>query len=140
MTEDSLLGTAPDPKQSSVTVLSMATATTTAVDPTPANDSASNTTVVSAVNSGGGGGGGGALSPEWLLALLALLARQAYRRVASAGIYAQWGDRPKALESLETAMRLRDPGLDELKIDPLMDPLREEPRFQAIMQELRFPD
>jgi len=47
--------------------------------------------------------------------------------------------RPKALEWLDTAMRLRDPGLVELKTDPLMDPLRKEPRFQAIERELKFP-
>ncbi|MGA7540731.1 MAG: hypothetical protein WBW93_18385 [Steroidobacteraceae bacterium] len=46
-------------------------------------------------------------------------------------IYAQWGDRAKALEWFDTAMRLRDPGLAELKTDPLVDPLRQEPRFQA---------
>jgi TolB-like protein/cytochrome c-type biogenesis protein CcmH/NrfG len=57
-----------------------------------------------------------------------------------AAIYAQWGDRAKALEWLGTAMRLRDGGLTALKTDPLMDPLRQEPRFQAIMQELKFPD
>jgi TolB-like protein/Flp pilus assembly protein TadD len=57
-----------------------------------------------------------------------------------ATIYAQWGDTPKALEWLETAMRLRDPGLTDLKTDPLMDPLRKEPRFQAVMRELKFPD
>ena len=37
-------------------------------------------------------------------------------------------------------MRLRDPGLLELRTDPLMDPLRQEPRFQAVMRELKFPD
>jgi TolB-like protein/Tfp pilus assembly protein PilF len=57
-----------------------------------------------------------------------------------AEIYAQWGDTMKALEWLETAMRLRDPGLEFLKIDPLMDPLRKEPRFQAVMRKLKFPD
>jgi tetratricopeptide (TPR) repeat protein len=56
-----------------------------------------------------------------------------------ATIYAQWGNRVKALEWLETALRLRDPGLGELKTDPLMDPLRQEPRFQAIERELKFP-
>jgi TolB-like protein/Flp pilus assembly protein TadD len=55
-------------------------------------------------------------------------------------IYAQWGDTPKALEWLENAMRLRDPGLTLLKVDPLMDPLRQEPHFQAIEHELNFPD
>ncbi len=55
-------------------------------------------------------------------------------------IYAQWGDTPKALEWLETAMRLRDPGLSLLKCDPLMDPLRKEPRYQAIERDLKFPN
>ena len=55
-------------------------------------------------------------------------------------IYAQWGETPKALEWLESAMRLRDPGLSLLKTDPLMDPLRKELRYQAIERELKFPD
>ena len=49
-----------------------------------------------------------------------------------ATIFAQWGNRPKALEWLDTAWRLRDPGLEGLKTDPLLDPLRQEPRFLAI--------
>jgi tetratricopeptide (TPR) repeat protein len=57
-----------------------------------------------------------------------------------ATIYAQWGNRAKALEWLETALRLRDPGLVFMKTDPLMDPLRQEPRFQAVMRELKFPN
>jgi len=57
-----------------------------------------------------------------------------------ATIYAQWGDRPKALTWLDTAMRLRDPGLELLKTDPLFDPLRKEPRFQAIKRALKFRD
>jgi TolB-like protein/Flp pilus assembly protein TadD len=56
-----------------------------------------------------------------------------------AEIYAQWGDRPKALAWLETAMRLRDAGLVYVKTDPLLDPLRKEPRFQAIERALKFP-
>ena len=56
-----------------------------------------------------------------------------------ATIYAQWGNRAKALEWLETALRLRDPGLVQLTTDPLLDPLRKEPRFQAIERELKFP-
>jgi hypothetical protein len=55
-------------------------------------------------------------------------------------IYAQWGNRPKALEWLEKAMRSRDGGLATLKCDPLADPLRNEPRFQAIERELKFPE
>ena len=56
-----------------------------------------------------------------------------------ATIYAQWGDRAKALEWLETAWRLRDGGLLYLKTDPLLDPLRQEPRFKATERELKFP-
>jgi hypothetical protein len=37
-------------------------------------------------------------------------------------------------------MRLRDPGLEGLKIDTLFDPLRQEPRFQAVMKALKFPE
>jgi TolB-like protein/Tfp pilus assembly protein PilF len=57
-----------------------------------------------------------------------------------AEVYAQWGDSFQALQWLDTALHLRDPGLVELKSDPLLDPLRREPRFQAIERELKFPD
>jgi len=57
-----------------------------------------------------------------------------------AEIYAQWGNAAKALEWLDTAMRLRDSGLEITKTDPLMEPLRKEPRFQAIERELTFPN
>jgi hypothetical protein len=56
-----------------------------------------------------------------------------------AEIYAQWGNFPKALEWLDVAMRVRDPGLGQLKTDSLLDPLRKEPRFQAIERGLKFP-
>jgi TolB-like protein/tetratricopeptide (TPR) repeat protein len=62
------------------------------------------------------------------------------RPYAYATIYAQWGQRAQALEWLETALRLRDPGLEQLRTDPLLDPVRKEPRFQAIEQALKFPD
>jgi TolB-like protein/lipoprotein NlpI len=57
-----------------------------------------------------------------------------------ATVYAQWGNRSKALEWLDTAMGVRDPGLTYVKEDPLMDPLRNEPRFEAIERQLNFPD
>ena len=57
-----------------------------------------------------------------------------------ATIYAQWGNRAKALEWLETALRMRDPGLELLKTDPLLDLLRNEPRLQAIERGLKFPN
>jgi TolB-like protein len=57
-----------------------------------------------------------------------------------ATIYAQWGDTSKALEWLETALRLHDPGLIWLRTDWRLDPLRKEPRFQAVTRALKFPD
>jgi tetratricopeptide (TPR) repeat protein len=57
-----------------------------------------------------------------------------------ASIYAQWGDKRRALSWLQTAMRLHDAVLTYLKTDPLMDPIRSEPRFQAIERALKFPD
>jgi hypothetical protein len=56
-----------------------------------------------------------------------------------ATIHAQWGNPTKALEWLDVAMRLPDPGVAYLKTDPLMDPLRNAPRFQAVGRELKFP-
>jgi TolB-like protein/Tfp pilus assembly protein PilF len=44
-------------------------------------------------------------------------------------IYAQWGDTARALDWLDTAMRLRQRGLAYLKTDPRWDPIRNEPRF-----------
>ena len=56
-----------------------------------------------------------------------------------AEIYAQWGNIPTALEWLETAYRVHDTGLVELKVDPMLDPLRQEPRFKAIERKFTFP-
>jgi Flp pilus assembly protein TadD len=56
-----------------------------------------------------------------------------------ADIYAQWGDKAKALHWLEEAVRLRDSSLAVLKVDAYLDPLRDEPRFQAIERQLKFP-
>ncbi len=53
--------------------------------------------------------------------------------------YAQWGNIGKALEWLDTAVRLRDSGLVDLKSDSLIDPLRKEPRFLTIERALQFP-
>jgi TolB-like protein/tetratricopeptide (TPR) repeat protein len=57
-----------------------------------------------------------------------------------AQISAQRGDQNRAVEWMNAAWRLRDPGFRRLKTDPLLDPLRKEPRFQAIERELKFPN
>ena len=56
-----------------------------------------------------------------------------------AEIYAQWGDIPKALDWLERAFRLPDPGIVTLRVDALWIRLRKEPRFQEIQRKLNFP-
>jgi TolB-like protein len=57
-----------------------------------------------------------------------------------AEIYAQWGDIPRALDTIETAYRLKDPGVLSLKTDEFLGPLRKEPRFQEIERRLKFPN
>jgi hypothetical protein len=57
-----------------------------------------------------------------------------------AEIFAQWGNIPKALEWLDTAYRLPDPGLGTLRADELVDPLRKEPHFREIERKLNFPN
>jgi TolB-like protein/Tfp pilus assembly protein PilF len=48
-------------------------------------------------------------------------------------VYTQWGDIEKALDWLETAWEIRDPGLLQAGTDGLLDPLRDEPRFRKIL-------
>jgi TolB-like protein/Tfp pilus assembly protein PilF len=57
-----------------------------------------------------------------------------------ATIYAQRGAVSQALDWLEKALRVRDPGVTLMKTDPFLDPLRKEPRFQAVERQLKFPD
>ncbi|MBV9913896.1 MAG: tetratricopeptide repeat protein [Sinobacteraceae bacterium] len=76
-------------------------------------------------------------------------ARAALQRVVDQGgdgasyqyvqVHTQWGEHEQALAWLEKAMRLRDPGLIYLRIDPLLDPLRGEMRFRAVERQLKFP-
>lgn len=45
----------------------------------------------------------------------------------------------QALDWLDVAAKVRDPGLVNLRTDQWVDPLRQEPRFQAIYKALNFP-
>jgi TolB-like protein/Flp pilus assembly protein TadD len=56
-----------------------------------------------------------------------------------AQVYAQWGDRDRAFAALDVALRLNDPGLLKLKMDPLLDPLREDPRFAKHLAATGLP-
>jgi serine/threonine-protein kinase len=56
-----------------------------------------------------------------------------------AQVYAQWGQTDDALHWLEAAYDLHDPGLIQLRADPLLDPIRTAPRFKAMGIRLGFP-
>jgi TolB-like protein/Flp pilus assembly protein TadD len=53
-------------------------------------------------------------------------------------IYAQWGSAAKAIECLNQARRLRDPGLSQLLVDPLLDPIRDHPGFTRLVADIGF--
>ena len=57
-----------------------------------------------------------------------------------AEIYAQRGDKERALAALDRAWAVRDPGLTNVRIDAFLDPLRSEPRFAALQKRLNFPN
>jgi TolB-like protein/DNA-binding winged helix-turn-helix (wHTH) protein/cytochrome c-type biogenesis protein CcmH/NrfG len=69
----------------------------------------------------------------------AFAAQGDYASYQYAQIYAQWGNTDKALDWLDTAVRVRDPGLESMKTDAFLDPLRAQPRFQAIERALNYP-
>ncbi|MDX1480548.1 MAG: hypothetical protein R3315_02670 [Woeseiaceae bacterium] len=50
-------------------------------------------------------------------------------------VYAQWGDTGKALDALETSVRIRDPGIIQAGDDRLLRPLAGEPRFQQVLRD-----
>jgi tetratricopeptide (TPR) repeat protein len=53
-------------------------------------------------------------------------------------VYAQWGDTYTALEWLETAIAVRDPGLAQAGTDPLLESLSDEPRFVKVLESAGF--
>jgi TolB-like protein len=56
-----------------------------------------------------------------------------------AEIYAQWGDIPKSLDWIESAYRLKDPGITAIDVDEFLAPIRKEPRLQAIDRKVNLP-
>jgi TolB-like protein len=57
--------------------------------------------------------------------------------VSYAEIYAQWHRTDDALQWLETAVRLHDPDLSDIDVDPMLDPIRDTPRFKDIVARLK---
>jgi hypothetical protein len=53
-------------------------------------------------------------------------------------VYAQWGDRDKALAALREARADFDSGLILVRNDPLLDPLRMDAEFLRLLQDLGF--
>ena len=56
-----------------------------------------------------------------------------------AQILAQLGRKQEAIDTLDKAYDVRDPGLTVMLVDPMLDPLRADPRFQALFKRLDFP-
>jgi len=55
-----------------------------------------------------------------------------------AQVYAQRGDADQAIQSLNRALEIRDPGFSQLLVDPLVDPVRDNPRFIELMEKTGF--
>lgn len=53
--------------------------------------------------------------------------------------YAALGEPDSAFAALDEAVRMRDPLVADLLVDPLLDPIRTDPRFEALLARLRFP-
>ena len=51
-------------------------------------------------------------------------------------IYAQLGQTEDAFKELERAWDVREPGLLQLRLDPLLDPIRPDPRYAALLKKL----
>jgi cell division inhibitor SulA len=49
------------------------------------------------------------------------------------------GETNKAFEWLERAYQERDPGLNQLKLDPLLKSLRSEPRYTELLTRMGLP-
>jgi len=53
-------------------------------------------------------------------------------------LYAQLGDKARALNALEQAYEQRSLAMTEINIEPAFDPIRGEPRFKALLQRVRL--
>jgi hypothetical protein len=56
-----------------------------------------------------------------------------------AEVHAFRGESDKAFEWLERAYKQRDPGLTQIKNDPLLKILRHEQRFTDLLKKLHLP-
>ena len=54
-------------------------------------------------------------------------------------VYIGLGQKDKAMESLESAVKDRSPGVVHLKVSPLFLELRSDPRFQQLLRDIGLP-
>ena len=64
------------------------------------------------------------------------LAEESRLALLSALALGAMGENDRALQQLERAFEIRDPGLMFLKVAPWADPLRSEPRFRSLLERL----
>ena len=55
-------------------------------------------------------------------------------------IYAGMGETDKALDWLERTYEQREAWMEVIRVEPMFDNLRSDPRFQAIVEQMNFPD
>jgi hypothetical protein len=55
-----------------------------------------------------------------------------------AEVYAFRGETDRAFDWLERAYTARDPGLSDMKVDPLLRSLRPGPRYTTLLQKMRL--
>ena len=53
-------------------------------------------------------------------------------------IHAQWGNADMAVDILNRARGLHDPGVSQVLVDPLLDPIRSHPGFRRLLTEMGF--
>ena len=56
-----------------------------------------------------------------------------------AQIYANLGEKDRAIAALEHAWSVRDPGLINVRVDLMLDPVRSDPRFQTLIRRMNIP-
>ncbi len=72
-----------------------------------------------------------------LAALIAKYDTDAAFQIAE--VYAYRGEPDKSFEWLEHAYKQRDPGLPEIKSDPLFKNLHQDPRYTELLKRMRLP-
>src|SRR5271165_5122413 len=76
-------------------------------------------------------------SDQSLNQLLATHAHDAASQIAE--VYAYRGEIDQAFQWLDNAYQVRDPGVAEVKINPLLKNLRRDPRYNQFLKKMRLP-